>query len=392
MDMRPAEKKRFLWVTSLFPPAQGGTPFNLGRILKHLPREQNIVFTDIPAPACEDDGVVRVTRRGSSRWWLRLARRLHVGEAFGFLQVPSIARQISRAVDEHNIDELIAVFPHDYFLLSSYLVHHIRGLPLSLLIYDVYARCRAKAVQNIIAGAMEERILRAAKTVYVLNPYIRDRYLKLYGTDAIVVPNTVDLQSFRAVPDGAPPFSKDGVRIVFTGDVYRAQEDAVLNMVHAANSMAAEGARFEIYTKASKFGLESRGIRGPGVSIGRVPPSEIPQLLKSADILFLPLAFGRKVRTVVETSTPAKMAEYVAAGRLILVHAPPYAGITKMARRQGWGLVVDEPQPEELVGAVRRLRSSPELRHNLVSGARVAVKEYDAKNVAAEFWQRLNPA
>jgi len=373
--MRPAEKKRFLWVTSLFPPAQGGTPFNLGRILKHLPREQNIVFTDIPAAACEDDGVVRVTRKGSNRWWLRLAHRFRMGEALGFFQIPSIARQISRAADEHDIDELVAVFPHDYFFLSSYLVHHIRGLPLSLLIYDAYARCRAKAVQNIIAGAMEERILRAGKTVYVLNPYIRDRYLKLYGTHAIVVPNTVNLGSFRAVPDGAPPFSKDSVRIVFTGDIYRAQEDAVLNMVHAANSMAGEGVRFEIYTKVRRSGLEARGIRGPGVSIGRVPPTEIPGLLKTADILFLPLAFGRKVRTVVETSTPAKMAEYLASGRLILVHAPSYAGIAKMARQQGWGLVVDRPRSEELVAAVRTLRSSPELCHSLTSRARIAVQE-----------------
>jgi hypothetical protein len=53
-----------------------------------------------------------------------------------------------------------------------------------------------------------------------------------------------------------------------------------------------------------------------------MPQSELPRILSSADILFLPYSFSQIARKAIETAFPSKIADYLAAGRPILVFGP----------------------------------------------------------------------
>jgi glycosyltransferase involved in cell wall biosynthesis len=96
---------------------------------------------------------------------------------------------------------------------------------------------------------------------------------------------------------------------------------------------------------------------------------EIPRVQQAADILFLPLAFASPYPGVIRTSAPTKMGEYLAAGRPVLIHAPPDAFICQYFRQHNCGLVVDKNDALALAQAIERILENAELRRDLSAAA-----------------------
>ena len=89
---------------------------------------------------------------------------------------------------------------------------------------------------------------------------------------------------------------------------------------------------------------------------------------------------------MIRTALPGKTAEYMVSGTPILVHAPPYAYISRYAREAGWGYVVDSPDPDRLAEAIRRLLSDFSLRTRLTEAAyREASANLDLSLIAARY-------
>ena len=95
----------------------------------------------------------------------------------------------------------------------------------------------------------------------------------------------------------------------------------------------------------------------------------MPRIQRQAQVLFLPFAFHSPYPEVVRTSAPAKMAEYLAARRPILVHAPADSFVSHYFKRHGCGIVVDEPQPAAVAQALARILDDGALREQLSASA-----------------------
>ena len=119
-----------------------------------------------------------------------------------------------------------------------------------------------------------------------------------------------------------PPPARDPARIAYTGAVYAANHDTFRNLI-ASLDLLARAARIDIYTAQSAADLEAAGIVGHVKRHAHLPADEILRMQADADVLFLPLAFESPYPSLIRTSNPGKMGEYLAAGRPILVHAPP---------------------------------------------------------------------
>jgi hypothetical protein len=55
--------------------------------------------------------------------------------------------------------------------------------------------------------------------------------------------------------------------------------------------------------------------------------------MKAADLLYLPLAFGKKSSRISRYSLPTKLPEYLAAGRSVFFHAPQESAVFRVAER-----------------------------------------------------------
>jgi hypothetical protein len=135
------------------------------------------------------------------------------------------------------------------------------------------------------------------------------------------------------------------VRLVYTGSVYSPQASAFRNLA-ALNALEGKFT-LGIHTAQLSSDLVTRDLSGPYVSAH--PHASHDTALKvqqGADILFLPLAFDSPIPEVIRSWAPAKLGEYLAAGRLILVHAPAGSFITELIRNADAGVIVDTPDPQ----------------------------------------------
>jgi hypothetical protein len=55
--------------------------------------------------------------------------------------------------------------------------------------------------------------------------------------------------------------------------------------------------------------------------------------MKAADLLYLPLAFGRKSARISLYSLPTKLPEYLATGKSVFFHAPRESAVFRVAER-----------------------------------------------------------
>ena len=83
------------------------------------------------------------------------------------------------------------------------------------------------------------------------------------------------------------------------------------------------------------------------------------------DVCFLPMSFRVEDKTNTCLSFPSKLVEYCAAGKPVLMIAPPYSSIVRWAGTQPtFAVTVESESKDELETAIRQLES-PSLRHEL---------------------------
>jgi glycosyltransferase involved in cell wall biosynthesis len=107
-----------------------------------------------------------------------------------------------------------------------------------------------------------------------------------------------------------------------------------------------------------------------GICLGQKPPEEAAEFLSQADALLVVMSFEREQELFMRTSFNTKFADYTAFGKPIIFWAPEYAAPMNLARRPNATLVVNSPEPEALMQAIRNLASDPKEIQRLSAGSR----------------------
>jgi glycosyltransferase involved in cell wall biosynthesis len=272
--------------------------------------------------------------------------------------------------------------------VAAYLAHRITRAPLLVYEMDEWRASlgpSAGTVCRVLERLMHGHILRAASTVWAISdPMARELEARFHVT-AKILSHSVDIERYQSAAQ--PRRRRTGCfQLLYTGAVYSAQADAIRHVLQAI-SCSTDGFSLTIYTSQPERELTEQGISGPGLSVRpAVPLDQVPGVLSTADALLLPLSFDENQRTVVSTSFPTKTVDYLACGVPILVHAPPYAALTRLAVEEGWAQVVAQPSASELKSALDSLAADPSLRRRLSEKAvNVARARYDIGRVRAHF-------
>jgi glycosyltransferase involved in cell wall biosynthesis len=296
------------------------------------------------------------------------------------------------AVRREGCDAIVASTDTVPDLPIGYAVSRTLGIPYYAYLFDDYLTKWHHYTRSmrVAAQGLEPALMRGAAGVIVVNDHLRDELERRYGVRATVIRNSVDLGPYEQVGESRPAFAGEEIRLIFTGAVYWAHYDAMRNLVAALASLPAVNARLHAYTPSSPQELIEEGLAGPVVVHSQQPAAAMPRLQREAHILFLPLAFERPSSDFVRTAAPAKMGEFLAARRPILVHAPPDSFVSSYFREHECGLVVDEPDPAKLAAAIERLATDADLRERLADRAwERAQADYDLAGARATFRQVL---
>ncbi len=389
----PRPLKRTLIVSTYPPGFNTGGPIILGNLFRAYPADklfvqcaeywrQATLKAGLQLP-CKHYGMPMLSP--STRYFSRIFKLLNIA------MIPYLLARTIGIIRRHKIDIIFAV-PSTELLFCAYFAHKLTGVPLYFYVMDDletslndYSYGHRLLVKLITQGD----ILRASDKVWAICKYMGQHFESAYGVKSTPLPHCVDPSEYFAPP--LTPPDPNRVEIVYTGSIYGPYLDAVRNLIEVIQEEGRENLHLKIYITLDAAGQARLGrtlgiIPGRGVEFSRASLQEIPAILRRADILYLPYSFEATERHFVSTSFPTKVAEYLAAGIPILVHAPPYASITRDAREYGWGLIVDTPDIAELRKAVDRLVRDQELRALLVRNAKCALAElHDSRRRVPEF-------
>jgi len=370
---------RFALVSNVLPPGDSSHAAVIYRLLRDLdPRHYCLLSSETVAaggPSGASGGlpgarhalrpVPRLTR--GYRWGLRLWReRVNFG-----VGVAVRARAMARILRSEGCDAVIVCTGGNDILdfPAAFLASRLTGTRFYAHLLDQYGEMVAHMLGEHVFAALEPMLLKRAAAVFAPNPFARDAIRSRYQIEAHVLHNSCDLAEYggpvKAESADSVIALNDERRIVYTGSIGPLHYDAFRNLLAAVATLNRRNVTLHLYTAQPQSRLEGEGIRGPVVFHSPQPLAAVPALQEQADVLFLPLAFHSDHPEIVRTAAPGKLGEYLAAGRPILVHAPPDSFVASYCRDHRCGIVVDRSDPAQLAAALESALSDPALRSQL---------------------------
>jgi glycosyltransferase involved in cell wall biosynthesis len=278
-----------------------------------------------------------------------------------------------RLVHEKKVDCLLGISDVGPALISTYLISRIAGIPYALYLFDIYQGNILSPMNRFLAKIFERRLFRRASMVIVTNEGTERFYRKRYGGifKSAVVHNSIFLSDYEHYRTPYSP--REPYVIVFTGSVYWAQERSLMNLVRALDEMADPRIRLDLYVHNADSKLREQLGSRSYVRLMAAPQSDMARVQCSATLLFLPLSWHTGAPEIIATATPGKLVDYLASGRPILIHAPPYTYLNEYAKENSFAAVVDEENVGKLKAAIRRLLSDLEVSLRLIENAKTTL-------------------
>lgn len=198
------------------------------------------------------------------------------------------------------------------------------------------------------------RLIRHAALRLAFGEKMRKAYEKRYGVPFHTTYHLDDANRFNLAD---PQRTGQMKKIVFTGSLVLNRHECIEDLLKASRLLEQEGTRVEIEVYCTGVPKDVSDELRLSSSLKFLPlPShdDLPRVLRSADVLFLPEAFSVDAnRLGLAISTKCHL--YMMAGRPILVYGPSYGGTMEYAHKQGWALVVRQRDITMLADSLRHL-------------------------------------
>jgi glycosyltransferase involved in cell wall biosynthesis len=293
-------------------------------------------------------------------------------------------------VKKDQSDAIIACTGNLYDLPAAYLASRWAGVRYFVYLFDDYFYQWPGPLERSFAQRWERMLIKEAVGVVVPNEFLYEEYRGRHGIEPVVIHNPCE--ELRKVWEEECPWPTDPweIKIVYTGAVYHAHYDAFHNLIAAIPQLKGREIKLHLYTAQEPAELQRAKINGPVVYHPHLSLTQIGDVQRRADILFLPLAFDSPIPEVIKTSAPGKMGEYLSSGRPILVHAPGNSFPSWYVRKYECGMVVDQRDPLTLESSVRRIIDDDALRDRLRKNALLrAEADFTPEAARAEFVKLL---
>jgi glycosyltransferase involved in cell wall biosynthesis len=368
-------------VSHTFAPDINGQAVVLGRLFEGRSGVVRLSSDRLWRPA-QADGCININV--SPPWLIRKLRKAKLLETSIFrLYVSHRAKMIASALRSHHCSCVIACTGGDLVDIPASIVAAERtGVPCILHYFDDY-RSQWKIPNPIWSSrwmerhglAIEEEFVNRALGVVVPNELLYSELTERVQLPLKIIRNPVGLMPYQSARNTSLP-EKDGSsrswRISYTGSIYEAQLDAVVNCARGIELLSQRGIAIQLhlYTSQSRESLQNQGVPESVQIHPAVPLEEAVRVQCESDFLLLPLAFRTRYPELIRTSAPGKMGEYLAAGRPILFHAPTDSFLVKFASEQKCGLICDIPDKVQIASQIERLVRDSQLRAMLSERAR----------------------
>lgn len=211
------------------------------------------------------------------------------------------------------------------------------------------------------------------------------KYRKKFHTFA----NAVD-----PIPVTAVQHSRNSYNAVYLGKIWNHNLKSIKLFVKAISKINAEKnftVYFTIYTNSGKEIQNSIGRICDKISIHEwVPQSEVPSVLGSADILYLPIAISKDSVKFNMYSMSTKMSEYLSSMRPIIYMGPDNIAMTEFLRANNCAYIVTSENEDLLCDVIREsISNQKDVRVKLDNAQRLFEERFKKDSVSKSMKELL---
>lgn len=270
----------------------------------------------------------------------------------------------------------------------------LRKIPLIIHIMDdwpvtLYNKRYLKFYWEYIYNKNFRKILSISNANLSICQTMSDEYLERYGVNFMPFHNPVDLQLWESVPFNTNQKCK---RVIYVGKINKDTEENLITMCKVVHKLILEGynIKFEVYTpNYSEEKVKVFSKYKNCYIYNTIPQNEIPQLLRSASILFLTLGFDKHSLNYTRLSMPTKLTEYFISKVPILLYCPKEIALYKYCINNHCALWSNEGT-NNLYTTLKSLITKPELCKYISDNAyNLAVNKHSAIIVRENFCKAL---
>lgn len=304
-----------------------------------------------------------------SRFGPRFKRRILDFQNFVWPYLGCLA--LERAIEEFRPDVVLSLAEPSvsYMALKAAKKH---GIPFAAFFMDWFPIMEGHFGLRCTRGALDQRFRRIYKEcdlAFCVSDGMKQE-LGPHPNSHVLYP----ISGMKPIPntESKPPGVK--FRVVYVGaalgfygrmlqsliEPFLQSQDLQLTIVGPNSDWPAE-----ILSNATNF----------GICLGMKLPEEAAKFLAEADALVVVMSFEREHELFMRTSFNTKFADYTAFGKPIIIWAPEYAAPMALAQRSNATLVVNSPEPEAFMTAVRKLAADPDQIERLSEGSRALREE-----------------
>ena len=244
-------------------------------------------------------------------------------------------RLLADVVRRNSIKNLL-VIPVSPWILSAALALHKQYSNLNLVLYVMddwqgHHECHQLPYTPRRQRLLSE-IVQRANVRYAVSREMAAHYEETFGKSWTVVHNGVRVHTLS---NGTSIESKTR-QVLLAGDVNVFRFDAVIAFAEAIerhNQLKGESIEFTVMGDVAEQHRSSLSALHAVKMLGRRSHSECLAAMMAADLLYLPLAFGRKSARISLYSLPTKLPEYLATGKSVFFHAPKESAVFRVAER-----------------------------------------------------------
>ncbi len=368
---------KVLLVSCYFPPEAGGAPVVYENLLRYF--DQDGVFVVAAQPRFRTSGSKLTCR--VYRCLPLFLTRTRIAKLLQLLWIPVIVLVGSVVCKIHKIDRILGTYPDTTFLISSYLIHKLTGIPFYVYLHDTFVETQRETTLVYLAKFFQNRIFYSARKIFVISEGMSEYYKERYNLHTIIIHHCLYKDYEFMLRDYMYSKNWEANRIVFTGGIYDMNIDAIKVMVETVNSI--DNTKLCISTRWGAEAMKKLGNGSNNVEALFLPDTNsVIEFQRRADILYLPLAFEPPWPDEIISVFPTKTVEYLVSGVPILVHAPPSYFLTRFARREGFAFIVDQNDPLALRKGIESLLKDESLRHELVRKAFITAQMFDGRKIA----------
>lgn len=366
-----------LYFHAFAPPSSGGVPVVMHRLLAQLGLPL-VTFTDWRNRSAAPGAA---WLPGRYRYFLKIPpwNRFAIYRwPFGLANVLlAVVAGLRAGLEARRIGAgwVLSVADDGFSPIGGHVAARVAGVPHVLWVFDLWGENAFMDVDRWLARHLEGPIWRRTSAIVVHTDKIDEIYRRKHGVGCRVVPTPggpIDPEDGQPETDRSAPYE-----IVTGGAVYWAQEEAMRRLSRVCRELPdvtltyiGDGSR-----------LPEQGIVPDRIEAQADYP-EFRRRLRDADILFLGLSFDSTAPDIVRTGTPARLVDFMASGRPLLIHAPPDTHVATYARSEGFAEVVDVSSDEALVAGLRRVVDDAETSRARADRAKdLAADSHDPERV-----------